>query len=104
MLTGGTPSGAAVLVAMLALAGVFLAQMMRTFGFLRRFRDRKPLSCDLCMSAWSTGAAWLLAQFFYFDVTVLHGLAAAGTCFMLLRRMPPPALPPMPPLGGGGAS
>lgn len=100
MLSAATPAWSLAIIAMLSLAAMFLTQTARTLGFLERFRDEKPLGCDLCMSFWSTAAAWLLSARYFLDTTPLHALSAAACCFLLLRRLPPPQLPPMPPHGG----
>jgi hypothetical protein len=73
-----------------AIAGFFTASVLRTL--FERWRDRKPLSCDVCMSFWSTLIVYVIWFFPVFDVDFL---ASAGICLLVMRTVKPPTLPPL---------
>lgn len=75
-----------------ALVMVMAIELARALPWPKSWTQRKPLSCDVCMSGWS-GIAWVVGG--GGGTAVLEGVAAAGLCLLVLvvlvtpRRGPP---------------
>lgn len=59
---------------------LMLVQLLRTLPFPEPWKQRKPLSCNICMSGWPAIAATLLTL-------NLSALAAGGLCFAWLSLL-----------------
>ncbi len=77
----------------LAALMLMLIELVRALPWPASWTQRKPLSCDVCMSGWA-GMAWALVQGFT-PQGIFDGASAAGVCLLLLivlvtpRRGPP---------------
>jgi hypothetical protein len=98
---------------LVAFAAYHMIHVVRALGFVpERWKDRKPIVCDLCMSFWAAlviaavlyllefcsapaSAGWR-AQLANASRHLIRFAGAAGFCYFLLRHSPPPAsLPPL---------
>jgi hypothetical protein len=68
----------------LALAMVFLTELIRAFPWSAKIAARKPLSCDVCMVGWLTVLFGLIFRTNGLTFILVNGLPAAGAAVMLL--------------------
>lgn len=59
-----------------ALGGAYLTNLLRTFGFMSKFVVKKPLGCNVCMSAWSNVVVMLFC--------CLVGIAEWWQCLVII--------------------
>lgn len=80
-------------VVVIAALFVMVIELARALPWPKSWTQRKPLSCDVCMSGWS-GIAWALGQSLT-PASIFEGVSAAGLCLLALivfvtpRRGPP---------------
>lgn len=80
------------------LAAYALVRLARELRWLKRWRARRPLVCNVCMAFWSGAAVVGLSLIPVAGWYIVCGVAVSGCCLVALELAEAWKPPPAPPL------